>query len=102
MMVLRDTLVYDFENWSTYQPFPVVSLFLCLGPSFIEAVIVDKVDPFLVEGSVLYHICGTRNVVSLRQIKFIKRQKSLESLKHLLNLSMKPQMVVSVHLYTYH
>ena len=28
MMALRDTLVYDSENWSTYQPFPVVSLFL--------------------------------------------------------------------------
>ena len=39
MMALRDTLVYDSENWSTYQPFPVVSLFLCLGPNFIEAVI---------------------------------------------------------------
>ena len=39
MMVLHDTLMYDSENWSTYQPFPVVSLFLCLGASFIGAVI---------------------------------------------------------------
>ena len=38
-MVLRDTLVSDSENWFPYQPFPVVSLFLCLGPSFIGAVI---------------------------------------------------------------
>ena len=29
---------YDSENWSAFQPFPVASLFLCLGPSFIEAV----------------------------------------------------------------
>ena len=39
MMLLRDTLVYDSENWSADQPFPVVSLLLCLGPSFIGAVI---------------------------------------------------------------
>ena len=39
MILLRDTLVYDSENWSTYQPFPVVSIFLCLGTSFVEAVI---------------------------------------------------------------
>ena len=38
MMVLRDTLVYDSENWSGDQPFPLLSLFLCLGPSFIGAV----------------------------------------------------------------
>ena len=31
MMALHDTLVCDSENWSTDQPFPVVSLFLCLG-----------------------------------------------------------------------
>ena len=37
--MLRDTLVYDSENWSSYQWFPVVSLFLYLGPSFIGAVI---------------------------------------------------------------
>ena len=35
MMVLRDTLVHDSENWFTYQPFPVVSLFLCSRSSFI-------------------------------------------------------------------
>ena len=34
-MVLRDTLVSDSENWFPYQPFSVV----CLGPSFIGAVI---------------------------------------------------------------
>ena len=39
MMVLRDTLTYSSENSSADQPFPVVSLFLCLGPSFIGAVI---------------------------------------------------------------
>ena len=39
MMVVRDTLVYDSENWSADQPFPVVSLFLCLESSFIGAVI---------------------------------------------------------------
>ena len=39
MMVLWDTLVYDSGNWSAYQPFPVVSLFLCFGSSFIGAVI---------------------------------------------------------------
>ena len=39
MMVLRDTSAYSSENSSAYQPFPVVSLFLWLGPSFIGAVI---------------------------------------------------------------
>ena len=29
MMVLHDSLVCDPENWSAYQPFPVVSL-LCV------------------------------------------------------------------------
>ena len=38
-ILLRDTLVYDSENWWADQPFPVVSLFLCLGPNFIGAVI---------------------------------------------------------------
>ena len=37
-VVLHDTLVYDSENWSTYQQFAVVSLFLFLGPSLIGAV----------------------------------------------------------------
>ena len=36
-MVLRDVLVYDSENWSADQPFPVVFIF-SLEPSFIEAV----------------------------------------------------------------
>ena len=35
MMVICDTLVYDSENWSIDQPFPVVSLVFSLGPSFI-------------------------------------------------------------------
>ena len=35
IMVLRDTMVYDSENWSADQLFSVVSL----GPSFIGAVI---------------------------------------------------------------
>ena len=41
MIVVRDTLVCDSgsESWFAYQPFPVLSLFLCLGPSFIGAVI---------------------------------------------------------------
>ena len=39
MMVLLDTLIYNSENWSTNQPFLVVSLYLCLEPSFIGAVI---------------------------------------------------------------
>ena len=43
MMALCKNLVYDSEKWSTYQPFPVVILFLCLGPSFIGAVISIKV-----------------------------------------------------------
>ena len=38
MMVLRDTLVSDSENWSAYQPFPVVTVFLCLEPSFVRTV----------------------------------------------------------------
>ena len=37
-MVLRDTLFYDSENWSAYQPFPVLSLFLCWEPSFVRTV----------------------------------------------------------------
>ena len=47
MMVLRVTLAYDSENWSADQPFPVVSLFLCLGPSFIGAVISGVIQVYL-------------------------------------------------------
>ena len=47
MMVLRDTLAYDSENWSAFQPFPMVSLFLCLGPSFIGAVISGVIQMYL-------------------------------------------------------
>ena len=39
MTVLRDSLVYDSENWSADQPLPVVFSFVCLRPSFLGAVL---------------------------------------------------------------